>query len=64
VAILVDGTVAPCCLDADAQLMLGNIFEDDFENIINGERAQRMISGFQKRMVSEKICMDCGFVLL
>ena len=64
VAILVDGTVAPCCLDADAQLKLGNIFEDDFENIINGERAKRMISGFQKRVVSEEICMDCGFLLL
>ena len=64
VAILADGTVVPCCLDADAQLMLGNIFEDDFEDIINGEKAQRMISGFQKRMVSEKICMDCGFALL
>ena len=63
VAILVDGTVVPCCLDGDAQLILGNIFEDDFEHIINGEKARRMISGFQKRMVSEKACMDCGFVL-
>ena len=61
IAILADGRVAPCCLDAGAQLMLGNIFENDLENILNGEKAQRMISGFQKRMVSEKICMDCGF---
>ena len=63
VAILVDGTVVPCCLDADAQLALGNIFDDDFDKIINGEKAQRILFGFQKRIVSEKICMDCGFVL-
>ncbi len=64
VAILVDGTVVPCCLDADAQMALGNIFNDDFDKIINGEKALKILSGFQKHMVSEKICTDCGFVLL
>ena len=63
-AVLVDGTVIPCCLDAGAQLGLGNIFHDDFDKIIHGEKAQRIFSGFQKQTVSEKICMDCGFVLL
>jgi radical SAM protein with 4Fe4S-binding SPASM domain len=61
VAILVDGTVVPCCLDANAQMPLGNIFEEDFDKIINGDRAQQILSGFQKRIVSEKTCMDCGF---
>ena len=63
IAILVDGTVVPCCLDADAQMGLGNIFDQDVEKIIQGEKAQRMLTGFQKRIVSEKICMDCGFIL-
>jgi len=64
VAILVDGTVVPCCLDADAQMPLGNIFDDAFDKIIHGEKAQQILSGFQKKEVVEKICMDCGFILL
>jgi len=63
VAILADGTTTPCCLDADGRLALGNIFEESLEDMINGERAQKILSGFQKRMVTEKICSDCGYVL-
>ena len=63
IAILVDGTVVPCCLDADARLALGNIFDNDLDKIIHGEKAQRIFSGFQKQAVSEEICMDCGFIL-
>ncbi len=64
VAILVDGTVVPCCLDADAQMSLGNVFDDDFYNIIHSEKAKKILSGFQKKKIVENFCQDCGFILL
>lgn len=64
VAILVDGTVVPCCLDANAQMPLGNIFDNDFDKIIHSEKAHQILSGFQKKTIVEKICTDCGFILV
>ena len=49
VGILVDGTVVPCCLDSEGNIPLGNIFEKDFESIINGDRAKNMFNGFSQR---------------
>lgn len=63
VAILVDGTVVPCCLDADADMALGNVFEQDFFEIINSVRARSILEGFQKGIAIEPICEQCGFVL-
>lgn len=61
VAILVDGTVVPCCLDADASMPLGNVLEQDFGEIINSERAKRILEGFRRNEAVEPICQDCGF---
>ena len=33
-AILVDGTVVPCCLDSNGVINLGNIYKQDLEEII------------------------------
>lgn len=61
VAILVDGTVVPCCLDANGAMPLGNLFEQPFADIIVSERAQRILEGFRRQEVVEPICADCGF---
>jgi len=61
IAILVDGTVVPCCLDADGALNLGNIFEGDFAEIINSERAQKIRTGFANNSITEEFCKSCGF---
>ena len=34
IGILADGTVVPCCLDSNGSINLGNIFENDLEEII------------------------------
>ncbi|MCX6983348.1 MAG: radical SAM protein [Lentisphaerae bacterium] len=60
-AILVDGTVVPCCLDKDGITSLGNIFESEFENIIGSERAQRIIVGFSEGKAIESLCKVCEF---
>lgn len=61
VAILVDGTVVPCCLDANGSIPLGNVFSQPFPEIIASERARNILEGFRKREVVEPLCADCGF---
>ncbi|HOI26073.1 MAG TPA: radical SAM/SPASM domain-containing protein [Paludibacteraceae bacterium] len=61
VAILVDGTVVPCCLDADGAMPLGNVLLEDFGGIIESERAKKILEGFRNNEIVEPICRDCGF---
>lgn len=60
-AILVDGTVVPCCLDRDGIIQLGNVFELEFENIISSEKAQSIIRGFSEGKAVEALCKACEF---
>lgn len=62
VAILVDGSVIPCCIDSEGKIILGNIFEDSLENILNSERALKIINGFEKNIITEELCKRCGFL--
>ncbi|MFA6900774.1 MAG: SPASM domain-containing protein [Desulfurivibrionaceae bacterium] len=61
VAILVDGTVVPCCLDGEADIPLGNIHEQPFAEIINTPRATAIRTGFSQRRLSETLCRRCTF---
>ncbi|MBQ8409502.1 MAG: SPASM domain-containing protein [Clostridia bacterium] len=60
-AVLVDGTVIPCCLDADGNLSLGNLFESNLEEILSTPRAKAIYDGFTKRRAVESFCRKCGF---
>lgn len=60
-AILVDGTVVPCCLDADGIMNLGNIKSSPFSEIIEGERAKMIYRAFQNRRVAEALCRKCTY---
>jgi radical SAM protein with 4Fe4S-binding SPASM domain len=59
--ILVDGTVVPCCLDKEGTIALGNIFDQPLDQILNGERAQRVYRGFTERTAAEELCRKCGY---
>ena len=61
IAILSDGNVVPCCIDADAHLLLGNIFSDKFSEILLSARAQRIRKGFEQHRAVEDWCRKCGF---
>jgi len=61
VAILVDGTVVPCCLDAEADIPLGNIHEQSLAEILTSSRAEAMRSGFSQRRLTESLCRRCTF---
>lgn len=61
IAILVDGTVVPCCLDSNGIINLGNIYNDEIDDIINSERYKRLQKSFQDRKPSEKLCQSCTY---
>ena len=59
--ILSDGTVVPCCLDSDGCINLGNIFEENIEDILSSDRAKAMVKGFDGRKASEELCRRCAY---
>ena len=61
VGILVDGTVVPCCLDADANVNLGNLYDMSLEDILSSPRARAIYDGFTKRRAVESFCRKCGY---
>jgi len=64
IGILVDGTVVPCCLDAEGDIPLGNIFTDELEDIISSPRAVAIKESFERRCVTEQLCRRCGFAAM
>ncbi len=59
--ILCDGSVIPCCLDREGEIMLGNIFKQTVEEILSSERAVAMKLGFRNRRACEELCRKCGY---
>lgn len=60
-AVLVDGTVVPCCLDHEGDIPLGNIFSADLGEILAGPRARAIYDGFSRGKPTEELCRRCGF---
>lgn len=61
IAILVDGTVVPCCLDGEGIINLGNINQTKFSDIVENERANHIVQGFSRREAVEELCRKCGY---
>ena len=61
IAILANGDVVPCCLDGDGEIKLGNIFEENFESIINSDYSKEFIKAFEENRVIHNLCKRCGF---
>lgn len=59
--ILSDGTVIPCCLDSKGVINLGNIFNEEFEDILNKTRTKEIIDGFKRGVVVEELCKKCSY---
>ncbi len=61
IGILVDGTVVPCCLDSEGTIALGNIFEENLQEIVTNERAIAIYDGFSNRCAVEDLCQRCEY---
>lgn len=62
IGILSDGTVVPCCLDGDGIIRLGNIYEDEFESIINSKLFKEIKEGFIHNKKVCELCRKCSFL--
>ena len=60
-AILVDGTVVPCCLDSSGVIELGNIYKQELNTIIKSNRYEKLQKSFQNRKPCEELCKSCTF---
>lgn len=60
-AILVDGTVVPCCLDSTGIINLGNIYTSSLEEILNTKKAINIVNGFNCRKPVEELCKRCNY---
>ena len=59
--IIVDGRVVPCCLDREAAIELGNVYESELSDILSSERAEKMREGFKCKRAVEDLCRKCGY---
>ena len=51
----------PCCLDKEAVINLGSIFETSLESILNSTRAQNIVQGFHRNQAVEPLCQKCTY---
>ena len=61
IGVLCDGTVVPCCLDHEGDIGLGNLMEQDMEQILQSPRAKAIYEGFSRRTAAEELCRRCGY---
>jgi radical SAM protein with 4Fe4S-binding SPASM domain len=63
IAILANGDVVPCCLDAEGIIKLGNLFEENLTAILAKPRFLEMKKGFENRKIVEELCKKCSYRL-
>ena len=61
-AILVDGTVVPCCLDNNGDIPLGNIFKETLEDILKKQNSINIKKNFENGVITCNLCKTCGFL--
>ena len=61
IGVLSNGTIVPCCLDAEGNIPLGNIFTDEMEDVLASPRAVALKRSFENRNITEELCLRCGY---
>jgi len=62
IAILVDGTVVPCCLDNNGDIPLGNILNETMDVILNKSKSIIIKKNFENSIITCDLCKTCGFL--
>lgn len=63
IGILADGSLVPCCLDHEGDVLLGNLFHQSLDEILSSPRSQAMLEGFRHHIASEHLCRNCESAL-
>ncbi|MBE6956715.1 MAG: radical SAM protein [Ruminococcaceae bacterium] len=61
IGVLCDGTVVPCCLDHEGDVVLGNLLEQTMGEIMAAPRTRAICAGFAQGKAVEALCRRCGF---
>ena len=64
IGVLVDGSVVPCCLDHNGDIILGNLFEQSLDGILSSPRAKTLYDGFTQHIATEPLCKRCGYAMV
>lgn len=64
IGVLVDGSVVPCCLDHAGDIVLGNLFNQPLEEILQSPRATALYDGFTHHKAVEPLCQRCGYAII
>ncbi|MEG2597749.1 MAG: SPASM domain-containing protein, partial [Oscillospiraceae bacterium] len=59
--ILADGTIVPCCLDANGEAPLGNIFKHPFSSIVEGTELKSIAGNFTNQRIILPLCQKCSY---
>jgi radical SAM protein with 4Fe4S-binding SPASM domain len=61
ITVNVDGSVSACYLDWEHKLIVGDLHDDSFMDIWNGEKMQELRKlHLQKRRCDNEVCRNCG----
>ena len=61
IGILCDGSVVPCCLDHEGDIILGNLHTETMDSILESPRAMAIYNGFSNKKATEPLCRRCGY---
>lgn len=60
-AIRSNGEVVPCCLDANGEEVLGNVFAERFADILGKPRTLLLRQGMQQGQLHAPLCQRCTY---
>lgn len=63
IGVLSNGDVVPCCIDANGEIVLGNLLESSLEQILQSPRAKAIVNGFKNKILLEEKCKSCDYRL-
>lgn len=61
IGILYNGDVVPCCLDGEGTIVLGNLIESSFEEIISSPMVKSFYDSFSAKKAPHPLCRTCGY---
>ena len=59
IGVLADGSLVPCCMDHNGDIILGNLFTQSLDEILDSPRAKAMVEGFRHHKATELLCRNC-----
>lgn len=62
IAILSNGDVVPCCLDQEANILLGNIFASSLDEIVSSTKSINILNSFNENKLIESLCKKCDYI--